>query len=102
MSGDCQWPAQHVVEQALYRVGDHYDPTSAGQNVADAAAILAALEAAGYRVVPAPKPLAPRLPRCRDVFPGHRKPPPGPASLPRTCALPLDHEGQHGRDGINW
>ena len=47
-------------------------------------------------------PLGPRLPRCRDVFPGHRKPPPGPASLPRTCALPLDHEGQHGRDGINW
>lgn len=43
--------APEVVEQALYNLGDHYDPTSAEQNVADAQAIIDALRAAGFRVM---------------------------------------------------
>lgn len=43
--------APEVIEQALYNLGDHYDPPSAEQNVADAQAIVDALRAAGFRLV---------------------------------------------------
>ena len=46
--------APEVIEQALYRLGDHYDPTSAEQNVADAQSVVDALHAAGYKIMREP------------------------------------------------
>lgn len=47
------------------------------------------------------KPPAPA--KCRDIHPNSRPPlPPGPPSVPRTCALPPGHDGQHDRDGVRW
>ena len=37
---------------------------------------------------------------CRDIFPPHLNPPPGPPSLPRRCALPAGHVGDHCADRI--
>lgn len=37
---------------------------------------------------------------CQDIFPPHLNPPPGPPSLPRRCALPAGHVGDHCADRI--
>jgi hypothetical protein len=41
-------PQEDAIQQALYALGDHYAPTSATQNVTDAASVYAALRKAGY------------------------------------------------------
>lgn len=54
----------------------------------------------GYVHLPPQTSLAANL--CHDVFPPHLNPPPGPPSVPRKCALPAGHDGQHNRDGVRW